>query len=71
MAHLEFKKNRDRYEINVFDRKGSKSHYQNVIDKDPNKFAQILIDLMIDGFPVEKAIKIFRKRIKEKDWLGL
>jgi len=68
---LEFKKNRNAYEINLFDSKGSKSSYRNIIDKDANKLAQILIDLYMYGFPIEKAIYIFNERVKKRDWLGL
>jgi type II secretory pathway component PulF len=70
MVNLEFKKHRDNYEINVFYSKNSKSHYTNILDKDVNKLAQILIDLMLEGFPIEKAISIYKKKMKKKDWLG-
>lgn len=68
---MEFKKNREGFEVNVFNSKGSKSSYRNIIDKDTNKLAQILIDLHLYGFPIEKAILIFNKRLDKKDWLGL
>ena len=71
MAYLEFKKNKDGYEINTFEKKGSKSYYQNIIDRDPKKIAQILLDLYFDGFKIEEAIKIFLRRLRTKDWLGL
>jgi hypothetical protein len=71
MGRLEFKRNKSNYEINLFAGKNSNSHYQNIIDRDPQKIAQILIDLHLDGFPIEKAVKLFLKRIKERDWLGL
>lgn len=70
MAILEFKRHKENYEINLFDSKNSKSHYTNIIDKNPAKIAQILMDLYLDGFPIEKAIKIYLGRIKSKDWLG-
>jgi len=68
---LELKKNRENFEVNVFSNKGSKSSYRNIIDKDVNKLAQILIDLFMFGFPIEKAIHIFNERMRKKDWLGL
>jgi len=45
--------------------------YRNMIDKDPNKIAQVLLDLeIIDNFPIEKAVKIYLNRRENKDWLG-
>lgn len=69
--NLEFKKNRERFEINIFSSKKAKSDYRNILDKDANKLAQILIDLYMYGFPIEKAVSIFNERVKKKDWLGL
>jgi len=69
---IEFKSNRDRYEVNVFEgKKKSKSSYRNIIDKDASKLAQVLIDLYLQGFPIEKAFVIFHTKVKKKDWLGL
>ena len=69
---LEFKKHKDKFEVNVFECKKNKgSAYRNIIDKDPQKIAQILIDLFMYGFPIEKAISIFLERTRKKDWLGL
>jgi len=68
---LEFKNHKDKYEINVFEGKSDKSSYTNIIDKDPNKLAQILIDLYMFGFPIGKAIHIFNDKVRKKDWLGL
>jgi hypothetical protein len=70
MAMLEFKKHKDNYEINLYEGKNSKSHYTNIINKNPKQLAQILIDLHLDGYKVDEAIKIFLSRIKNKDWLG-
>lgn len=70
MTDMILKKHKGRIEVNLFYNKDSKSHYHNIIDKDPNRLAQILIDLMIDGFPVEKAVKIMQEKIKKKDWMG-
>jgi len=67
---LEVKKHKDVYEVNVFHSNTSKSHYHNIIDKDPHKLAQIFIDLFFEGFPIVSAFKIMQKRIKNKDWLG-
>jgi len=71
MTRLEFKKHKRGFEVNVFDGKNSKSSYTNIINKDFNGMAQILIDLYLFGFPIEKAIKIFLSRVRQKDWLGL
>lgn len=71
MPILELKKHNKNYEVNVFYSKRSKSGYTNIIDKDPNKIAQVLIDIYLEGFPVDKAIKIFSDRIRSKDWLGI
>jgi len=71
MVILEVKKHKTNYEVNVFYSKNSKSHYHNIIDKDPNKLAQILIDLYLEGFPIDKAIQEFKERLGNKDWLGL
>lgn len=65
---LDIKKHKQNFEVNLRDYR--KSYYRNIIDRDPNKLAQILIDLFIFGFPIEKAIKLFNERIKKKDWLG-
>lgn len=69
--NLEVKKNKSNYEVNIFHSKTSGSSYTNIIDKDPNKIAQILIDLYTMDFPIEKAVNIFLRRIKKEDWLGL
>ena len=71
--NLEFKKNRERFEVNVSEgnKKDSKSVYHNFIDRDPNKLAQVLIDLYLYGFKIEKAIQIFQEKLGKKDWLGL
>lgn len=69
MSILEFKKNKENFEINLFDNKNSKSHYTNVINRNPKQLAQILIDLSLDGFKVNEAIKIYFKRTKNKDWI--
>ncbi len=65
---LEIKKHKENYEVNVFEKE---SHvYGNVFTRDPNRIAQILIDLEFQGFPIKEAIKIMQKRFEEKDWLG-
>ena len=70
MAILEFKRHKENYEVNLFESKNSKSHYTNIIDRNPKQLAQILIDLQMDGYKVDEAIKIFFHRVKNKDWLG-
>jgi len=47
-----------------------KSSYWNIVDKDKNKLAQLLIDLYLEGFPIIEAYQIFRRRVLVKDWLG-
>ena len=71
MVNLEFKRNRENFEINLFECRNSKSHYRNIINKDPKQISQVLIDLYLEGYPIEKSIKLFLKRIKNRDWLGL
>ena len=66
--NLEIKKNRDNYEVNVFD-KGSHT-YRNILTRDPNRLAQVLLDLHFMGFQITEAIRIMKKRLKNKDWLG-
>jgi len=68
---LEFKKHKDNFEVNVFHSRNTRSHYRNIIDKDPRKLAQVFIDLFLEGYPIEKAFKIMQERIRKKDWLGL
>jgi len=70
MTRLEFKNHKNNFEVNVFEGK-KQSSYRNIIDRDPNKLAQILIDLYMYGFPIEKAIHIFNEKVRKKDWLGL
>ena len=69
--HFEIKKHKENVEVNVFASKNSKSQYHNIITRDPNRIAQVLIDLLIQGFPIEKAIKIVNERIKKHDWMGI
>ena len=57
-------------EINVFHSKGSKAMYSNIIDKDPRKISQVLLDLHFLGFPIIEALELMKKRMKEKDWFG-
>ena len=71
MGRLEFKRHNKNFEINVFEGNSKLSSYTNIIDKDPNKLAQIFIDLYMNGFPIGKAIHIFNNKVKKKDWLGL
>ena len=71
MSIAKLKKHKDKYEINMFQGKGSRSHYNNIIDKDPNKIALILMDLSFEGFPIDKAILIYQAKMNKRDWLGL
>lgn len=70
MSYLGVKKHKENFEVNVFDSRKSKSQYHNVMTRDPNVIAQILIDLMVQGIPIEKAIKIMRQKIRKGDWMG-
>ena len=75
MSVLEFKRNKENFEVNIFEKdprhnKVSHSQYTNVINKDAKQLAQILIDLHLNGFKVNEAIKIFMKRVSNRDWLG-
>ena len=65
---MDLKKNKENYEINVFHNKKSRSHYTNIVTKDPKRLALIFIDLIMMGFPVEKAFKIAKGKIRKKDW---
>ncbi len=68
------KKYRENIEVNVFNehsRSRDKFIYNNIITRDPNVIAQILVDLMILGFPIEKAIRKFREKIRKRDWMGI
>lgn len=70
MSMLKTKSHQGRVEFNLHHNSKSKSHYNVVIDKDPSKLAQVLLDLYLDGFPIEEAYKIMIERIEKKDWLG-
>ncbi len=67
----EFKKHKGNIEVNVFGKNDKKSSYTNLITKDPNIIAQVLMDLIILGFPIEKAIIKVNERIKKHDWMGV
>ncbi len=71
MVFGRIKKNKDNYEVNLFYNDKSKSHYRNLITRDPRRIAQLLLDLTLEGFPINEAIRIMRTRMKEKDWLGI
>ncbi len=68
---LKFKKHKENIEVNVFGKNDKKSSYTNLITKDPNRIAQVLMDLIILGFPIEKAIIKVNERIKKHDWMGV
>jgi len=70
MAIVDIKRNRERYDLNVFFNKNSKSHYTNIMDKDAKKLALVFLDLYYEGFPIEKAYKLMKEMIEDKDWLG-
>jgi len=70
MTHISLKKNKGNIDTTVFHRKGDKAMYNNVIDKDAKKLAQVLMDLHFLGFPIFEAVEILKKRYSKKDWFG-
>jgi|TARA_B100001971_G_C18044482_1_gene459431 hypothetical protein len=68
MTYLRIKRYKENYEVGVFPDKKSKSQYTNILTKDPEIIAIILIDLIIQDLPIQKAIKIMNKKLKNKDW---
>ena len=73
---LEIQKNegKDRYEVRTFfgKKKESSTTYYNILEKNPVKIAQVLIDLeFIENFPIEKAVAIYLQKKKKGDWLSL
>lgn len=68
---LEIKSNRENKSINVYHSKNSKAQYSNTMTKDPNRIAQIFIDLKLQGFPIDESIRRYTERINKRDWLGL
>ena len=70
MEKLEIKPHkRTRIELSIRDNKERLS-YHTIINKDSNQLAQALIDLHLGGWDVERAVKIFLSRKKDRDWLG-
>lgn len=68
--YARIKKHKESLDINVFE-EDHRSIYNNKITKDPNIIAQVLIDMLILGFPIDRAIKKFLERFRKKDWIGL
>lgn len=71
---MEKQKHGDRYELELFynDKpkgKREKAYRWYVIDKDKKKFAQFLIDMYLEGFPIIEAYEIAVSKIKDKDWI--
>ena len=48
-----------------------KVSFWTIVDKDYRKLAQFLIDLEMNGFPIEKAIRERKKRLKDRNWMGI
>lgn len=71
MKNLTIKKNKDNYEINISQGRSKRSHYNTILNHDYRQITQILIDLYLEGFPIDKAIVLFEERIKHRDWLGI
>ena len=65
---MEIKKHKENFEVNVFEK--SSHAYKNILTHDPNTIAQVLLDLFFLGFPIKKALEIFKERLGKKDWLG-
>lgn len=74
MAYIRLDKSGNNYKVNLFYKKprpGKKENiYGNILTADPNNIAQILIDLELNGLPVEKAVQLYFKRKNSRDWLG-
>ena len=74
MRKLRIRWRGDAYEVESFyGTKGRERHvYHNIIDFNHEKLAQVLIDLYLEGYPIEKAIKLFlEKQHKPRDWMGV
>lgn len=63
------------YKLNLYynkPRRGKNENiYGNIIVADPNNIAQILLDLELNGLPIEKALQVYQRRKSNRDWLGL
>ena len=70
MSFLRIQKHKDGYDLNAYTSKNSDSIYNNHIDKDYRKIAQILIDLHLEGFPIKEAIVLFEEKMNKRDWVG-
>ena len=75
MSRLEIRRNRNNYEVLHYFGNGKKGSpvYCNILDKDPKKIAQVILDLDFEGYPMEQAVTEYlrRKNGPKKDWLGL
>jgi len=79
MDYLKFEKMGDKYNVRVYGKKQGfrrkttdSTSYYNVFDKNPTIIAQILLDLdLLQGFPIEKAIAIYKEKKSSRDWIGL
>ena len=74
MSHFNLRWMIKGYEMVVYDNKKERRQdivYRNILDKDPNKIAQVLLDLeAVSNFPIAQAVKIYLQRRENKDWLG-
>lgn len=66
---LEFKKHGENYEVIVKYGRQKHSAYHNILDRDSNKIAIVLMDLYRQGFPIDEASKKFLQKVEDKDWL--
>lgn len=75
MTNLEVKQHKSNFEVIASfgkHNRGGDTIYHNIIDRDPNKIAQVLLDLeIVADFPIEEAVQIYLKKHNAKDWLGL
>lgn len=77
--YLRIEKMGEKYTVRVYSKKSGfrkkskdSTSYYNVVDKNPLIIAQVLLDLdMIEGFPIEKAITIYKDKKNNRDWMGL
>lgn len=74
--NLELKKEGENYRVSLYysEKKGKprgKAHYWNIISRDKKRLAQILLDLYLEGFPIDESYRIMQQKIANRDWTGL
>lgn len=69
---LEVRKHKSKYEVSITLGRRNKTTYHIILDNDPAKIAQMMMDLeFIGGYKIPEAINIYLDRMQRKDWLGL